>query len=208
MPASRAAKTGRHWLSVKSGGNEFCRGDAVLSMPRSVGRLWLIHGKWNGLWRRQPARVWRSVEHAFIESKPSTRCFGERADGGRRGTNPAAGRLHLVSQAGAIMNKLAFIAALVLAASPAAAQVATPNGQARSPTQGGTTGSTQAPITGVFCIEEMTANFCNVVTGPNPGGYGARSGSGSAGSNSSAAGGGTASIPPCPAEPPFNELCN
>lgn len=101
------------------------------------------------------------------------------------------------------MNKLAFIAALVFAASPATAQLATPNNQASS-TQGGATGSTQAPITGVFCIEEMTANFCNVVTGPNTGGYGARSGSGSG----SGPGGGTSSIPPCPAEPPFNELCN
>jgi hypothetical protein len=102
------------------------------------------------------------------------------------------------------MNKLMFIAALVFAASPAAAQPATPNGQAQSSTQGSATGSTQAPITGVFCIEEMTANFCNVVTGPNTGGYGARSGSGSG----SGPGGGTSSIPPCPAEPPFNELCN
>jgi hypothetical protein len=102
------------------------------------------------------------------------------------------------------MNKFAFIAALVFAASPAAAQPATPNDQIRSPTQRGPTGSTPAPITGVFCIEEMTATFCNVITGPNTGGYGARNGSGS----SSGPGGGTSSIPPCPAEPPFNELCN
>jgi hypothetical protein len=78
----------------------------------------------------------------------------------------------------------------------------------------------------VFCIEEMTANFCNVVTGPNTGGYGGRSGLSSGGSASrsgagsvsagggsasggvGSAGGGTSSIPPCPAEPPFNELCN
>jgi hypothetical protein len=102
------------------------------------------------------------------------------------------------------MNKLTFIAALVFAASPAAAQLATPSDQTQSSTQGGTTESTQAPITGVFCIEEMTANFCNVVTGPNTGGYGARSGSGSG----SAPSGGTSSIPPCPTEPPFDELCN
>jgi len=102
------------------------------------------------------------------------------------------------------MNKFAIIAALLFTASPAVAQLATPNGQAQSSTQGGATESTQAPITGVFCIEEMTANFCNVVTGPNTGGYGARSGSGS----TSGPGGGTLSIPPCPAEPPFNELCN
>src|SRR5215468_5794212 len=106
------------------------------------------------------------------------------------------------------MNKLALIAALGFAASPAAAQPAAPNGQAPSSTQGRATTSTQAPITGVFCIEEMTANFCNVVTGPNTGGYGARSGSGSNGGSSGVPGGGPSSIPPCPAEPPFNELCN
>jgi hypothetical protein len=91
-------------------------------------------------------------------------------------------------------------AAPVFAASPAAAQLATTNNQVRSATQSGVAGSTQAPITGVICIEEMTANFCNVVTGPNSGGYGARNGSGSSS--------GPASIPPCAAEPPFNELCN
>jgi hypothetical protein len=107
------------------------------------------------------------------------------------------------------MNKLAFIAALAFAASPVAAQQATPNGQTGSASQGGATGSTQAPITGVFCIEEMTANFCNAVTGPNTGGYGARSASGSAsGTTSGPSGGGTSSIPLCPAEPPFNELCD
>jgi hypothetical protein len=95
-------------------------------------------------------------------------------------------------------------AAAVFVASPATAQLATTNNQVRSATQSALPGTTQGPITGVFCIEEMTANFCNVVTGPNSGGYGARSGSGS----SSGAGGGTASIPPCAAEPPFNELCN
>ena len=95
-------------------------------------------------------------------------------------------------------------AAAVFAAWPAVAQLATTNNQVRSATQSGVAGSTQAPITGVFCIEQMTANFCNVVTGPNSGGYAARNGSGS----SSGPGGGTASIPPCGAEPPFNELCN
>jgi hypothetical protein len=100
------------------------------------------------------------------------------------------------------MNKFAFIAALVFVAPPAAAQPATPNDQVRSPSQGRPTGSTPAPITGAFCIEEMTATFCNVITGPNTGGYGARNGS------SSSPGGGASSIPPCPAEPPFNELCN
>jgi hypothetical protein len=113
------------------------------------------------------------------------------------------------------MNKFAIIAAFVFTASAAAAQSATPNGQAQSPPRGGATESTQAPITGVFCVEEMTASFCNVVTGPNTGGYGARSGSGSTGSTggstsglSTGPGGSASSIPQCPAEPPFNELCN
>jgi hypothetical protein len=119
------------------------------------------------------------------------------------------------------MTELSFIvaflfAALLFAPSPAAAQ----NGQVQSADQGSASGSatgstngpTQAPITGVFCIEEMTANFCNVVSGPNTGGYGGRSGSastnGSASTSGSTSGAGTSSIPPCPAEPPFNELCN
>jgi hypothetical protein len=114
--------------------------------------------------------------------------------------------LALAEHLGAIMTKLATVAslafaALVFAAFPAAAQLGTTNNQVRSPPQNGTT---QAPITGMFCIEEMTANFCNVVTRPNSGGCGARSGSGLSGGP----GGSTTSIPPCPSEPPFNELCN
>jgi len=127
-------------------------------------------------------------------------------------------------QSGALMNKFLLIAAAIFTATPAAAQLAAPSGQVRSSTQGATgqvgpTGPTQAPITGVFCIEEMTATFCNVVTGPNTRGYGGRTGSGSgssagtgasgtAGGVGGGAGGGTSSIPPCAAEPPFNELCD
>jgi hypothetical protein len=96
---------------------------------------------------------------------------------------------------------------LVAAASPVAAQSAT----------------TQAPITGTFCIEEMTATFCNVVTSPNTSGYGGSSVSASSsgaatgttvgsisasGTGTSAGGNTSSSIPPCPSEPPFNELCN
>ena len=125
----------------------------------------------------------------------------------------------------------ACIAAFAVAASSAVAQVTprvtTQNDQTQASNQGGAIGPsaapTQAPRTGVFCIEEMTATFCNVVTGPNTGGYGGRSGStggatstrGGIGAGSAAgasatggnAGGGTSSIPPCPAQPPFNELC-
>jgi hypothetical protein len=54
----------------------------------------------------------------------------------------------------------------------------------------------------------MTATFCNVVTGPNTNGYGARGASGSSGGSGLSGGGSPSSIPPCPAQPPFNELCN
>ena len=103
-----------------------------------------------------------------------------------------------------LMKKLALIYALLLAASPAAAQLATSSRvqQLGGPAVQST--PTVAPPTGVFCIEEMTATFCNVTTGPNTGGYGSRSVSTSSGG----AGGNTSSIPPCSSEPPFNELCN
>ena len=114
-----------------------------------------------------------------------------------------------------MMKKRALIAALlVVAASPAAAQVPTsPNQQQGelAPTQT----PAQAPTTGVFCTEEMTASFCNVPTSPNTGGYGAGGGSGAANGGTAgglSANGGTSgnasALPPCPGEPPFNELCN
>ena len=98
---------------------------------------------------------------------------------------------------------------LVSPPAPAAAQLAISSSRLPPGSEGG--GSvvpqapqpSQAPTTGVFCIEEMTA-FCNVVTGPNINGYGTRTGSASNG----AAGGNTSSLPPCPAHPPFNELCD
>ena len=66
----------------------------------------------------------------------------------------------------ALMKKLALIYALLLAASPAAAQLAT--SQRVQQLGGESVQSTpiEAPRTGVFCIEEMTATFCNVTTGP------------------------------------------
>jgi hypothetical protein len=103
------------------------------------------------------------------------------------------------------MKKLALIAALLLAAAPAVAQVATSNDQ--QGTQTGQPAVSEAPTTGVICAEEMTATFCNVVTGPNTNGYQSSGGSGSssgAGSTPSV----SPSIPPCAAEPPPNELCN
>jgi hypothetical protein len=113
------------------------------------------------------------------------------------------------------MKKLALIYALLLVASPAAAQLATSSEvqQLGGPAVQST--PTVAPPTGVFCIEEMTATFCNVTTGPNTSGYGSRrvstssSGAASSGVSASSGGaGGISSIPPCPPEPPFNELCN
>jgi hypothetical protein len=84
------------------------------------------------------------------------------------------------------MTRLTLIAALVLsalAASPAVAQRATSSGQSQSTAQGVLSAPAPAPsqgaTTGVFCIEEMTATFCNAATRPNTNGYGARSGSGS-----------------------------
>jgi hypothetical protein len=114
------------------------------------------------------------------------------------------------------MKKLALIYALVLVASPAAAQLATTSEvqQLGGPAVQST--ATVAPPTGVFCIEEMTATFCNVTTGPNTSGYGSRSVSTSssraASSGVSASSGGAGaispSILPCSSQPPFNELCN
>jgi hypothetical protein len=81
--------------------------------------------------------------------------------------------------------------------------------------QGGPPSPSQAPTTGTFCIQEMTATFCNVPVGPNTNGYG--SGSGTASTGGSASSGGSAasagarvnasSLPPCMREPAANELC-
>jgi hypothetical protein len=106
------------------------------------------------------------------------------------------------------MTRLGFTAAsvyLFVFAMPAAAvaQSATSSGQSPfMPTL-------PAPTTGVFCTQEMTATFCNVVTGPNTNGYG-RSATGAAGVGGTAGAGAAAasSLPPCPSHPPFNELCD
>src|SRR5262249_55773866 len=108
---------------------------------------------------------------------------------------------------------LALISALLLAASPAAAQLATSSRVQQLGGEPVQSTPTVAPTTGVFCIEEMTATFCNVVTGPNTSGYGSRSVSSRVASSgvSASSGGAVAispSIPPCSSEPPFNELCN
>jgi hypothetical protein len=100
------------------------------------------------------------------------------------------------------MKKVAFVAALLLAASPVAAQVATSNTQELSE-EGILSAPSPAPVTdtGIICEEEMTATFCNVPTGPSNGGYGA--GSITVGSTAP-----PAATPPCGNFPPANELCN
>jgi len=107
------------------------------------------------------------------------------------------------------MKKLALIY-LLLAASPAAAQLATSQRVQQLGGESVQTTPIEAPRTGVFCIEEMTATFCNVTTGPNTSGYGSRrvSTSSSGTASSGGSGGISPSIPPCSSEPPFNELCN
>jgi len=115
------------------------------------------------------------------------------------------------------MKKRALIATLLLATSPAVAQVPTSSSQqALSSGRTGQLPPPQGPTTGTFCVEEITATFCNVPTGPNTSGYGtggsgaATSGSGAAGglSANGGVGGNASALPPCPGEPPFNELCN
>jgi hypothetical protein len=99
------------------------------------------------------------------------------------------------------------IIALVLATSPAAAQVATSTsaGTTTSSITGTSTGSSTATTTGVICDEEMTATFCNVSTDPNNAGYGTN-----AGVAATSAGIITPSpaIPTCSNFPPADELCN
>ena len=114
------------------------------------------------------------------------------------------------------MKKLALIYALLLAASPAAAQLATSSRVQELNGQSVQTTPIEAPTTGVFCIEEMTATFCNesqgrtrvataraacphLAVGPHQAAYLHRAAGASAISPS---------IPPCSSEPPFNELCN
>jgi hypothetical protein len=115
-----------------------------------------------------------------------------------------------------LMRKLALIYALLLVAAPAAAQLANLSSEQQLGGPAVQSTATAAPTTGVFCIEEMTATFCNVPTGPNISGYGSRSvstsssGAASSGISASSSGAGSVSpsILPCSSEPPFNELCN
>jgi hypothetical protein len=132
-----------------------------------------------------------------------------------------------MKQRAAHMKKVALVVALIAivfpAVSPVSAQVGTSNGQERiaapnSPQQPGSQSGqrvpSQAPTTGTFCIEEMTATFCNVPVGPNTNGYGSAAGTASragsastGGSAASGAGINASSLPPCMREPAPNELC-
>lgn len=107
--------------------------------------------------------------------------------------------------------------AFLVAAFPAAAQVATTettqqqlSGQSELQTAAQAATTSQAPTTGVVCIEEMLATFCNVPAGPNTSGYGSSGGSGSSSGAGSGVGSGSnaSSTPICGTEPPFNELCD
>jgi hypothetical protein len=95
---------------------------------------------------------------------------------------------------------LLFIA-LLSASSPVAAQTAShqPLGA------GGQTNTSTLPNTGVICIEEMTATFCNVATNPNNAGYGTPGGAGATSAGITTP---SPAIPTCGGFPPANELCN
>ena len=96
------------------------------------------------------------------------------------------------------------IVVLAVTASPVAAQTGGSSGNGTNSSQSGSSSqsgqSSRGSASGVTCEEEMTGTFCNTVTGPSSGGYGA---------SSSAVGSATATpIPACGAFPPADELCN
>jgi hypothetical protein len=95
--------------------------------------------------------------------------------------------------------KVAWIVALLLATSPAAAQVVA------GTSVGEATSSTTGTTTGVICDEEMTATFYNVTTSPNNAGYGT---SGGAAATSAGITTPSPATPSCGAFPPADELCN
>jgi hypothetical protein len=66
------------------------------------------------------------------------------------------------------MKILALTVALLLAASPVAAQ----QRQQQALGTGGQINNSTLPNTGLICIEEMVATFCNRPVGPNNAGYG------------------------------------
>jgi hypothetical protein len=101
-----------------------------------------------------------------------------------------------------VVKILALTVALLIAASPVAAQTS----QIQQPIgANGQRNNSQLPNTGVICQEEITATFCNVPTGPNNAGYGTHGGAAAS----------TGITTPSPAIPicgqglvPANELCD
>ncbi len=115
------------------------------------------------------------------------------------------------------LKQLALNIVLLLATSPVAAQVATSLNQQQQPLgASGRIVTSPLPNTGIICTEEMTATFCNMVTGPNTSGYGARGASGSSAASGSSSGSGSSggadnaasSIPSRGDFPLVNELCD
>ena len=109
------------------------------------------------------------------------------------------------------MTKVAIVFAILLAASPVAAQ-----SQQQELGTGGMINNSILPNTGIFCIEEMTATFCNVPSGPNTNGYGSSGGSAAGGGSvsigvsaaSSGVRSNASSLPLCASGTPANELCD
>lgn len=95
------------------------------------------------------------------------------------------------------MKQVALIAALLLVATPAGAQVATSS-------ESQNVGTSSQGTAGVICEDEMAGTFCNVVTSPSNGGYGASNGSGGTAGSTAV----PTPTPPCGEFPPPNELCN
>jgi hypothetical protein len=100
------------------------------------------------------------------------------------------------------MTRLAAIVLLLVAAYPAIAQIAAPNGQQQPGPSSGTESTSQGnqPAAGldVICNEMIAGTFCSS-GGSGGGGYG----SPAAGTSAS-----NPSLPPCTSGMPANELCN
>jgi hypothetical protein len=80
------------------------------------------------------------------------------------------------------MKILALTVALLLAASPVAAQQ-----QQQALGAGGQINTSTLPNTGLICIEEMVATFCNLPVGPNHAGYGSSAVTGSSATSGTSA---------------------
>jgi hypothetical protein len=126
-----------------------------------------------------------------------------------------------ISRVEPVMKILALTLALLVTASPVAAQ----QQREQALGTGGQINNTILPNNSLICIEEMVATFCNQPAGPNTAGYGSSTAfsrssatSGRSAASGSGAGSGvgavsssgisTTSVPACGAFPPPNELCN